>query len=100
MAKESLSIDGGPALEAEIEDPDHAHWIAGPFRLAVVDLERGGHDVKILNGTRQGWRAPAGHAISVHQQLVYLNGRAPFAPPKQGGNGVATRRARAAAEGK
>ena len=100
MAKESLSIDGGPPLEAEIDDPDDAHWVAGPLRLAVVDVERDGHDVKILSGDRQGWRAPAGHGISAHQQLVYLNGRAPFAPRKQGGNGAATRRWREATEEK
>lgn len=100
MAKESLSIDGGPPLEAEIEDPDDAHWVAGPLRLAVVDVERDGHEVKILSGDRQGWKAPAGHGISAHQQLVYLNGRAPFAPPKQGGNGSAIPRIRKATEGK
>jgi len=100
VAKESLSIDGGPPIETEIQNPDSADWIAGPVRLAVVDVERDGHRVEILSGTRQGWTAPAGHGISAHQQLVYLNGREPFAPPRDDRHGAASRVVPKATEGK
>jgi hypothetical protein len=100
VARESLSIDGGPPLQAEIQHPDRPDWIAGPVRLAVVDVERDGHHVEILSGTRQGWTATAGHGISAHQQLVYLNGREPFAPPEEGENEAPTRVVRETTEGK
>lgn len=98
MAKESLSIDGGPPIEAEIQDPDRADWVAGPVRAAIVDVKRDGHRVEILSGTRQGWTATAGHGISA--QLVYLNGREPFAPPKDDRNEAAGRFFPKATEGK
>lgn len=100
MAKESLSIDGGPPLETEIQDPDRPQWIAGPVRLAVVDVKRDGHRVEILSGTRRGWTATAGHGISAHQQLVYLNGREPFAPPQDDQNEATGRFAPKAPEAK
>lgn len=84
MAPERLSIDRGLAIEAELNEQNSEHWIAGPIPLYSVDVTRDGdgHYVVIAGDNHSSWEATAGHEISrKNPQVVCLHGREAFQSP-------------------
>lgn len=100
--EEWLSINGGPPIKTKLRNPDRANWIAGPFALAEVNVEkREHHHVAVVGGERDGWKAAAGHGISSkNPQEVFLNGKEPFESVDHDPNQTAARIVRKATEGK
>jgi hypothetical protein len=77
-----FSIDGGPPTDGELVEKLPDLWIAGPFLLGDVDIQRRLHTVTIIGGERNGCTASATHTFNTAApQTVFLNGTGPFTAP-------------------